>query len=119
MAEEKTPSDPKSSPSVKTKPVSKKKRKTQPLPPWNVVLLNDDDHTFEYVIEMLRSLFAHPEEKGMQLAKQVDTDGRAIVFTTHKELAELKRDQIHAFGTDLRVATCKGSMSAVIEPAEG
>jgi ATP-dependent Clp protease adaptor protein ClpS len=88
------------------------------MPPWHVILLNDDDHTFEYVIEMLRSLFGYMEERCYELAKEVDQSGRVIVATTHKEKAELKRDQIHAWGTDTRVATCKGSMSAVIEPAE-
>ena len=91
--------------------------KPRKLPPYNVVLLNDDDHSYEYVIAMLRSLFGHPEHMGYQLAKTVDSDGRAIVFTTHRELAELKRDQIHSFGADEFVATCRGSMSATIEPA--
>jgi ATP-dependent Clp protease adaptor protein ClpS len=100
-----------------TKPDLKKKPKK--LPPWNVVLLNDDDHSYPYVIEMLRVLFGHPNEKGFQLAKEVDATGRVIVLTTHKEKAELKRDQIHAYGADVRIAACKGSMSAVIEPAEG
>jgi ATP-dependent Clp protease adaptor protein ClpS len=90
-------------------------RPKQP-PPYNVVLLNDDDHSYDYVIEMLRALFAHPEEKGMEMAKEVDRTGRVIVLTTHKEKAEFKRDQIHAYGADHRVATCAGSMSAVIEP---
>ena len=88
------------------------------LPPYHVVLLDDNDHTHEYVIEMLKALFGHPEEMGMELAKEVDKTGRAIVYTTHKEKAELKRDQIHAFGPDVRCASCKGAMSAVIEPAE-
>jgi ATP-dependent Clp protease adaptor protein ClpS len=101
---------------AKAKP--SRKPKHRPLPPYNVVLLNDDDHTFEYVIEMLQSLFAHPREMGMRLAQAVDRDGRVIVYTTHKEKAELKRDQIHGFGTDIRVATCAGSMSAMIEPAQ-
>jgi ATP-dependent Clp protease adaptor protein ClpS len=96
-----------------------KKRKPAPLPPYHVILLNDDDHTYEYVIEMLKVLFAFPDEKGYQLAKEVDSQGRVILLTTHKELAELKRDQIHAYGRDNRVATCEGSMSSVIEPAEG
>ena len=87
-------------------------------PPYHVVLLNDDDHTYEYVIDMLRKLFGYPPEKGFQLAKEVDTTGRVIVDTTTKERAELKRDQIHAFGADPRLPRCKGSMSAVIEPAE-
>ena len=61
---------------------------------------------------MLKSLFGHKEEEGFRLAKEVDRDGRAVVFTTHQELAELKRDQIHSFGKDLRVATCaRGDVS--------
>lgn len=99
------------------KPRAKRKSKTKKLPPFNVILLNDDDHTYEYVIAMLSEIFAHPPERGYQIAKTVDKDGKAIVLTTHKELAELKLEQILAYGTDTRVATCKGSMSAVIEPA--
>jgi len=94
------------------------KRKPSQLPPYHVILLNDDDHTFEYVVEMLKVLFAYPEEKGFDLAKEVDQEGRVIVLTTHREMAELKRDQIHSYGVDARVATCKGSMSSIIEPAE-
>jgi ATP-dependent Clp protease adaptor protein ClpS len=40
-----------------------------------------------------------------------------IVLTTALELAELKRDQIHAYGPDWRIPRCQGSMSATIEPA--
>jgi ATP-dependent Clp protease adaptor protein ClpS len=93
-------------------------QKTRRQPPYNVILLNDDDHSYEYVIEMLQQLFAHPVEKGYQLAKVVDTQGRAIVCTTSLERAELKRDQIHAFGPDPRIERCAGSMQAEIEPAE-
>lgn len=105
----------KASPRRQTK--SKRRLKVRKLPPFNVVLLNDDDHTYEYVIGMLADLFAHPPERGYQLAKAVDTHGRAVVLTTHKEHAELKREQIHAYGLDRRVAACRGSMRAVIEPA--
>lgn len=103
------------SPKRKAKPRSQ--HKVQQLPKFHVVLLNDDDHTYDYVIGMLADLFAHPPERGYQLAKAVDTKGRAVVLTTHKEHAELKREQIHAYGLDTRVAACKGSMRAVIEPA--
>ncbi len=85
---------------------------------WNVVLLNDDEHSYEYVISMLKTVFAHPEERGFSLAKRVDKDGRAVVLTTHKEHAELKQEQIHAFGRDHLIAACVGSMTAIIEPAE-
>ena len=106
-------------PKSKTKPKRQtaQANKPKPLPPYHVVLLDDNDHSHEYVMEMLRSIFGYPPPRGYVLADEVDTRGRAIVFTTHKELAELKRDQIHAFGGDPRVATCKGSMSARIEPA--
>lgn len=87
------------------------------LPPYNVVLLNDDDHTYDYVIEMLGALFAHSKEKAYQLAKEVDTAGRVVLLTTTKEHAEFKRDQIHAYGRDKRIASCVGSMSSIIEPA--
>jgi ATP-dependent Clp protease adaptor protein ClpS len=93
------------------------KEKTKRQPPYNVILLNDDDHSFEYVIFMLQKLFGHPPEKGYQMAWEVHTQGRVIVLTTALELAELKRDQIHGFGPDPLIPRCKGSMSAKIEPA--
>jgi ATP-dependent Clp protease adaptor protein ClpS len=94
------------------------KEKVKKQPPYHVVLLNDDDHSFHYVIGMLQQLFGHPPEKGYQMAYEVHTKGRVIVDTTSKERAELKRDQIHAFGPDKGIPRCKGSMSATIEPAE-
>jgi ATP-dependent Clp protease adaptor protein ClpS len=105
---------------TKVKPKRKRssKRKVRKLPPYNVVLLDDDDHTFDYVIEMLKALFGHPEERGMLMAEEVNSTGRVIVFTTHREHAELKRDQIHGYGADIRSAGCKGSMSAIVEPAQ-
>ncbi len=96
----------------------KRQEKTKKQPPYHVILLNDDDHSFEYVITMLQQLFGHPVEKGYQMALEVHTKGRVIVDTTSKERAELKRDQIHAFGADPGIARCQGSMSATIEAAE-
>ena len=84
-------------------------------PRHHVVLWNDDDHTFEYVERMMANLFAYPQQQGQQIALTVHTRGRAIVLTTTFEHAELKRDQIHAFGRDQLVARCIGSMSATIE----
>jgi ATP-dependent Clp protease adaptor protein ClpS len=97
----------------------KKGQKTKGLPPYNVVLLNDDDHSFEYVIHMLKTLFGHPPDRGYRMAMVVHTTGRVIVATTNLEQAELKRDQIQAFGPDPLIPRCKGSMSAIIEPATG
>jgi ATP-dependent Clp protease adaptor protein ClpS len=101
-------------------PVTKEKteEKVKRQPPYHVVLLNDDDHSFEYVITMLQQLFGHPRETGYKMAYEVHTSGRVIVDTTSRERAELKQDQIHAFGPDPLISRCKGSMSAEIEPAE-
>lgn len=103
---------------TRPKQAEKTKNEQRRQPPYHVVLLNDDDHTYQYVIEMLQKLFGHPPWKGFQLAKEVDTSGRVIVDTTTRERAELKRDQIHSYGPDRRLPRCKGSMSADIEPAE-
>lgn len=84
-------------------------------PRYSVILWNDDDHTYAYVIVMLMELFGHQAEKGYQMAEQVDTQGRAVVLTTTREHAELKRDQIHAYGKDGLIDACKGSMWATIE----
>lgn len=100
----------------RTAPVQPKQLPEQE-PPYHVILLDDDFHTYEYVIEMLQSIFAYSVEKGFQLAKEVDRNGRVIVATAHKELAELRQEQIHDYGPDPRLASSKGSMSAIIEPA--
>ena len=104
------------------KPKRKRKRRTKRkakyLPRYHVVLWNDNDHTFEYVIAMMRNLFAHSKEQGRRIALTVHRQGRAIVFTGHLELAELKRDQIHAYGADQLVDHCQGSMWATVEKAE-
>lgn len=91
--------------------------KTRPAPLWNVVLLDDDDHTYEYVIEMLTKIFRHDLQRAFKMAQEVDRSGRVIVDTTARETAELRREQILSYGPDPRIPKCKGSMSAVIEPA--
>ena len=102
-----------------TRPREEKKEQVKGQPPYNVILLDDDEHSYEYVIHMLKVLFGHPPEKGYRMAVEVDTTGRVIVATTHLEQAELKRDQIQAFGPDPLIPRCKGSMSATVEPATG
>ncbi|MFO0869103.1 MAG: ATP-dependent Clp protease adaptor ClpS [Pirellulales bacterium] len=92
------------------------KRRPRKQPRYQVILWNDDDHSYEYVIRMMKDLFGYPFEKGMLIAAEVDTTGRAICLVTTLEHAELKRDQIKAFGRDKLIARCQGSMSASIEP---
>ena len=89
----------------------------QLTPLFNVVLLDDDEHTYDYVIEMLVKIFCHSREAAFRHAVEVDTDGRTVVLTCEREQAEFGRDQIHAYGADPRMPISKGSMSALIEPA--
>ena len=87
------------------------------VPLYHVVLLDDDDHTYEYVIEMLTKLFRHSAETSYRMACEVDATGRVIVETTVFERAEFKRDQIRAYGRDWRLEHSPGSMHATLEQA--
>src|ERR1035438_1734682 len=84
---------------------------------YNVVLLDDDDHTYDYVIEMLCDTFCMTPSQAFQRAVEVDSTGRTIVMTCEQDAAEFGRQQIHAYGADHRMPRSKGSMSAVVEPA--
>ncbi len=88
-------------------------------PFYRVVLLDDDDHTYDYVIEMLQKLFIFSQEQAFRHAVEVDTYGRTILITCELPQAEFARDQIHAYGPDWRMPRSQGSMSAVLEPAGG
>jgi ATP-dependent Clp protease adaptor protein ClpS len=86
-------------------------------PLFHVVLLDDDEHTYDYVIEMLGAIFLLPQQEAFRHAVEVDTTGRTIVMTCEREQAEFGRDQIHTYGADPHMDVSKGSMSAVVEPA--
>lgn len=86
-------------------------------PRYHLVLLDDNDHTYEYVIELLGHVLGYGPEKSFALARVVDTQGRAIIETDSYETVSRHQRQIHAYGPDPRIPRCKGSMSAIIEPA--
>jgi len=88
------------------------------VPLYSVVLLDDDDHTYDYVIEMLQKIFIFSLEEAYRHAEEVDRRGRTVLITCELGEAEFARDQIHAYGPDWRLPRSKGSMSAVIEPAK-
>jgi ATP-dependent Clp protease adaptor protein ClpS len=91
---------------------------TQSIPRYHVVLFDDNDHTYEYVVEMLTKLLGHSRSAAWHMAQEVDRQGRSIVYTTNKEQAEFKRSQIHSYGADWRLPRSKGSMSAAVEKAD-
>jgi ATP-dependent Clp protease adaptor protein ClpS len=82
----------------------KRDPKYKPQPPYAVIVLNDDDHTYAYVIEGLIKYCNHKFERAFELAKQVDRTGSAVVWTGTLELAELKRDQLRGMGPDFYAA---------------
>jgi len=98
-------------------PVQESGRKEELTPLYNVVLLDDNDHTYDYVIEMLMKLFFKTADEAYRHAVEVDTQKRTIVMTCDRPMAEFARDQIQAYGADWRMPRSKGSMSAIIEPA--
>ncbi|PYS49735.1 MAG: Clp protease ClpS [Acidobacteria bacterium] len=84
---------------------------------YHVIILNDDEHTFEYVIEMLQAIFSFPHATALAHTMEADTTGSSIVWTGGLEEAEQKRDQIHAYGPDWRMPNSRGSVVALVEPA--
>jgi ATP-dependent Clp protease adaptor protein ClpS len=92
-------------------------RQEELVPLYRVVLLDDNDHTYDYVIEMLQKLFIFSVQQAFQHAQEVDSRGRTILITCELPQAEFARDQIHAYGPDPRLSRSKGSMSAIVEPA--
>ena len=106
-----------------TQTITRKEREDRSLeekaPLFNVVLLNDDDHSYDYVIEMLQKIFGFTESKAFSHAVEVDTKGTTILLTCELEEAERKRDFIHLYGPDWRLPRSLGSMAAIVEPAVG
>jgi len=87
----------------------------QPEHLWRLVLLDDDQHTYEYVIEMLGTIFGYGPEKSFALARLVDTQGRVTLMSGTRDECEAKQSQVHAYGADHRIPTSRGSMSAILE----
>ena len=86
---------------------------------YRVIILNDDEHTYEYVIEMLQAVFGFSVATALTHTIEADTTGSSIVISCGLEEAELKRDKIHAFGPDWRMPNSRGSVAALVEPAIG
>src|ERR1041385_3390125 len=98
-------------------PESEVMEREQLVPLYHVVLLDDNDHTYDYVIEMLQKIFIFTLDQAYRHAEEVDRCGRTTLITCELREAEFARDQIHSSGADWGLPRWKGSMSAVIEPA--
>ena len=84
---------------------------------YHVIILNDDDHTVEYVVEMLQALLGLSSADALARTLEADSTGSSIVSTCSLEEAETKRDRIHAYGPDWRLPHSRSSVAALVEPA--
>ena len=66
---------------------------------WRVIVLNDDHNTFQGVAFALASVLpATSYEQGMDLANRIHNTGQAVVWSGHKEAAELYWTQLEGHG---------------------
>ena len=87
--------------------VKPKNKPPQPLPPWKVLLHNDDVNSRDYVVETIVMLTPLKEQDAIIRMDEADKTGVALLLTTHKERAELYKDQFQTKG-----------LTVTIEPAE-
>ena len=86
---------------------SPRRKPPQLLPPWKVLLHNDDKNSQDYVVSTIMQLTSLNEPDAQLRMKEADKTGVALLLTTHKERAELYQEQF----------TSKG-LVVTIEPAE-
>lgn len=103
---------------VRTRPKTREKTNTRRIPPYNVILFNDEHHTMDFVLEVLNKALGYAPERSYQLMMEAHTTGRAIVWTGPKEVAELKAEQIRTFHQTLPTGRALGPLGITIEPAE-
>jgi ATP-dependent Clp protease adaptor protein ClpS len=65
----------------------------------NVVVLNDDHNTFEGVAFALATVVPGVDyDRGMALANKIHSSGSAVVWSGHREQAELYWNQLDGHG---------------------
>ena len=66
---------------------------------WLVIVRDDDHNTFEHVARTLaRFIPGVTLNRGMEIAKVIDSSGRAIVYSGHQETAEHYWEQLKGAG---------------------
>ncbi len=63
---------------------------------YRVILLNDDYTTFDFVIEILKTVFKKSEEEAINLTLKVDREGSASVGVYPYEIAQMKVEKVHS-----------------------
>lgn len=57
---------------------------------YNVIYMNDNVTTMEFVVETLRSIFHHSDESAMEITHRIHEEGSSVVSTLPYEIAEQK-----------------------------
>jgi ATP-dependent Clp protease adaptor protein ClpS len=66
---------------------------------WRVIVLNDNHNTFEGVAFALAATLPNVTfEHGLQMANKIHTTGQSVVWSGHRELAELYWSQLEGHG---------------------
>ena len=104
---------------VKTRTKTREETHTKRIPPYNVLIFNDDHHSCEWVVEVLIKSLGCSAERAVQFMWQAHTGGQAVVWTGPKEVAELKLEQILTFHEDREDGRKLGPLGCHIEPAPG
>jgi ATP-dependent Clp protease adaptor protein ClpS len=90
--------------------------RSQLLPPYHVLIENDDHHSQLFVVMVLRKVFGYEMEKAIDLMSTAEQAGEAVVWTGSKEVAEWKLDQLRTFH-EKRDDHDLGPVRCRIEPA--
>jgi ATP-dependent Clp protease adaptor protein ClpS len=102
---------------VTVEPQVEENSSTQQEGLYHVIILNDEDHTIDYVVEMLQVTIGLQASQALACTLEANSTGSSIVSTCPLEEAEGKRDRIHAYGPDPRLPHSRGSVAALVEPA--
>ncbi|MBI5919752.1 MAG: ATP-dependent Clp protease adapter ClpS [Nitrosomonadales bacterium] len=70
------------------------REKVKPPRLYQVLLLNDDFTTMEFVVEVLQTFFAMDLERAMQIMLKVHNEGKAVCGIYTRDVAETKVDQV-------------------------
>jgi ATP-dependent Clp protease adaptor protein ClpS len=100
-----------------TRPIEREEVKTRRLPPYHVILENDDHHSMEFVMGVLQKALGYDEQKSFQLMLLAHESGQAIVWTGSKEVAELKLEQMTSMHEISAKGQKLGPLGVRIEPA--
>lgn len=93
--------------------------RTRRVPPYNVILENDEHHSMEFVVEVLCKALGCAVERAVQFMLEAHTSGRAVVWTAPREVAELKAEQIKTFHEVREGGKDLGPLGCTVEPAPG